>query len=151
MATSFLTAAQKEALNQVIDDIHETFARSVTVYKEASKVVIITDPNFNPLYNTGGQTTSIENTPEYRSFSVRILHLDDIRQPYGSENNVNTQVKLDAMVGGVRLKLHAEDYDYIKDARRFDVDGQRYLLNSSFRGHGLFDSQYYTIYLKPDP
>jgi hypothetical protein len=24
-------------------------------------------------------------------------------------------------------------------------------LNSSFRGHGLFDSQYYTLYLKPDP
>jgi len=37
-----------------------------------------------------------------------------------------------------------------KDAKRFDVDGKRYVLNSSFRPHGLFDNKYYTIYLKPD-
>ena len=50
-----------------------------------------------------------------------------------------------------RLKIKAEDYEYIKDGRRFDLDGRRFVLNSSFRGHGLFDSQYYTLYLKPDP
>ena len=48
-------------------------------------------------------------------------------------------------------KITAEDYEYIKDARRVDLDGKRFVLNSSFRGHGLFDSQYYTLYLKPDP
>ena len=36
------------------------------------------------------------------------------------------------------------------DAKRFDVDGKRYVLNSSFRPHGLFDNKYYTLYLKPD-
>ena len=33
--------------------------------------------------------------------------------------------------------------------KRFDIDGIRYVLDSSFRGHGLFDSKYFTIYLKP--
>jgi hypothetical protein len=46
--------------------------------------------------------------------------------------------------------MRAEDYNYIKDARRFDLDGKRFVLNSSFRPHGLFDNQYYTLYLKPD-
>ena len=46
--------------------------------------------------------------------------------------------------------MRADDYDYIKDGRRFDVDGKRFVLNSSFRPHGLFDNQYYTLYLKPD-
>jgi len=54
-------------------------------------------------------------------------------------------------VGSVRLKINAEDYEFIKDARRFDVDGKRYVLNSTFRPHGLFDNKYYTLYLKPDP
>ena len=67
------------------------------------------------------------------------------------EGQLNTQIKLEAVVGSVRLKITAEDYEYIKDARRVDLDGKRFVLNSSFRGHGLFDSQYYTLYLKPDP
>jgi hypothetical protein len=46
--------------------------------------------------------------------------------------------------------MRAEDYEYIKDARRFDLDGKRFVLNSSFRPHGLFDNKYYTLYLKPD-
>jgi hypothetical protein len=151
MATSLLTAAEKSALNAVIADVHETFAREITVYKDASKVVIITDPNFNPLYNTAGQTTSVINTPVYKTFKARILYEDDFKKQYWSEGQLNTQIKLEAVVGSVRLKITAEDYEYIKDARRVDLDGKRFVLNSSFRGHGLFDSQYYTLYLKPDP
>jgi hypothetical protein len=90
MATSLLSASEKEQLNQVIDDVHETFARTITVYKEASEVVIITDPNFNPLYNTAGQTTSIINTPIYKQFKARIHYNDDIGKKYWSEGEVNT-------------------------------------------------------------
>jgi len=151
MATSLLSDSEKAALDLVIEDVHETFARMITVFKEASEVVIITDPNFNPLYNTAGQTTSIINTPVYKQFKARIYYNDDIAKQYWSETSVNTQIKLQAIVGTVRLKIRAEDYEYIQDARRFDLDGRRFVLNSSFRGHGLFDSQYYTLYLKPDP
>ncbi len=151
MATNLISASERTALNAVIDDIHETFAREITVFKEASQIVIITDPNFNPLYNTAGQTTSIINTPVYKQFKARIYYNDDIAKQYWSETAVNTQIKLQAIVGTVRLKIRAEDYEYIQDARRFDLDGRRFVLNSSFRGHGLFDSQYYTLYLKPDP
>lgn len=151
MATNLISASERTALNAVIDDIHETFAREITVYKEASQVVIITDPNFNPLYNTAGQTTTIINTPVYKTFKARILYNDDIGKKYWSESGLASQIKLEAVVGSIRLKIKADDYEYIKDARRFDVDGKRYVLNSTFRPHGLFDNQYYTLYLKPDP
>jgi len=151
MATSLISNSEKTALNAVIDDIHETFAREITVFKEASKVVIITDPNFNPLYNTAGQTTSYVNTPISRTFKARIKYEDDIGKRYWSEGGLNSQIKLEVIVGSVRLKINAEDYEFIKDARRFDVDGKRYVLNSTFRPHGLFDNKYYTLYLKPDP
>jgi len=150
MATSLISTSERAALNSVIDDIHETFARNITVYKEASKVVIITDPNFNPLYDTGEGTTSYVNTPVFKVFKARIQYEDDIGKRYWSDANMQSQIKVDAIVGTVRLKISAEDYDYIKDAKRFDVDGKRYVLNSSFRPHGLFDNKYYTLYLKPD-
>lgn len=151
MATSLLSSSEKTALNAVIADVHETFARDITVFKDASKVVIITDPNFNPLYNTAGQTTSYINTPIYQTFKARILYNNDFQKQYWSEGQLNTQIKLEAVVGSVRLKITAEDYEYIKDAKRIDLDGKRFVLNSAFRGHGLFDNQFYTLYLKPDP
>ena len=151
MATSLISDSEKQQLNAVIDDIHETFAREITVFKEASQIVIITDPNFNPLYNTAGQTTSIVNTPVSGTFKARIKYEDDIGKKYWSEGGLDSQIKLEVVVGTVRLKIDAAAYDFIKDGRRFDVDGKRYVLNSTFRPHGLFDNQYYTLYLKPDP
>ena len=150
MATNLISASERTALNAVIDDVHETFAREITVFKEASQIVIITDPNFNPLYNTAGQTTSYVNTPVYKTVKVRIYYNNDIDKKYWSESGLASQIKLEAVVGSVRIKMRADDYDYIKDARRFDLDGKRFVLNSSFRPHGLFDNQYYTLYLKPD-
>jgi|GEM_PF-6586611 len=150
MATNLISASERTALNAVIDDVHETFASEITVFKEASQVVIITDPNFNPLYNTANQTTSYINTPVYRTFKARIHYNDDINKKYWSETNLASQIKLEAVVGTVRIKIKSEDYDYIKDGRRFDIDGKRYVLNSTFRPHGLFDNKYYTLYLKPD-
>jgi hypothetical protein len=91
------------------------------------------------------------NTPVYKTFKARIFYNDDIKKQYWSEQSVNTQIKLEAVVGTVRLKIDAEAYEYIKDGRRFDVDGKRFVLDSSFRPHGLFDNKYYTLYLKPDP
>ena len=150
MATNLISQAQRAALNAAIDDIHETFAREITVYKEASKVVIITDPNFNPLYDTGEGTTSYINTPVYKTFKARIQYEDDIGKRFWTDANVESQLKIDAVVGTVRIKIASEDYEYIKDAKRFDLDGKRFVLNSSFRPHGLFSNNYYTLYLKPD-
>ena len=151
MATNLISASERVALNATMEDIHDTFAREITFFKEASQIVIITDPNFNPLYNTAGQTTSYVNTPVYKTFKVRIQYNDDIGKKYWSESGLASQIKLEAVVGSVRIKIRAEDYEYIKDGRRFDVDGKRFVLNSTFRPHGLFDNQFYTMYLKPDP
>jgi hypothetical protein len=151
MGTSLLSASEKSQLNAAFDDIHETFAREITVYKEASQIVIITDPNFNPLYNTAGQTTSYVNTPIYRTFKARIFYNDDFTKDYWTESKVEGQFKMQTVTGSVRIKMRAEDYDFIKEGIRFDIDGKRFVLISSLRPHGLIGVQYYTIYLKPDP
>lgn len=150
MATSLISSSEKIALESVMDDIHETFAREITAYKDSSKVVFITNPNFNPLYDTGGGTTeSIVNTPISRTFKVRIQYQDDIDKQYWNESGVDAQFKIQRVKGSVRIKLYASDYDWLKDAKRFDVDGKRFVLDSTFKGHGLFDNKFYTIFLKP--
>ena len=154
MATSLLSAAEKEALNAVIDDIHETFAREITIYKEAGTVVIATNPSYNPYYNQnfGQNAGQIVNNPIYKTFKARIYYNDDTTKRYFNEAGLKSQIKLELVVGSIRLKINQEAYDFVKDgdSRRYDVDGKRYILNSTFRPHGLFDNQYYTLYLKPD-
>jgi hypothetical protein len=151
MGISLLTQSQKDQLNAAFDDIHETFARDIVVYKEASQIVIITDPNFNPLYNTAGQNTSYVNTPIYRTFKARIFYKDDFTKDYWTDSKVDGQFKMQTVTGSVRIKLRASDYEFIKDGIRFDIDGKRFVLISSLRPHGLIGVQYYTLYLKPDP
>jgi len=152
MPQSLITSSEKSAMESVMDDVHETFARQITAYKDSSKVVLITNPNFNPLYDTGGgNTESIINTSISKTFKVRIQYQNDIDKQYWDEAGVDTQFKIERVKGRVRLKLYAEDYAWLKDAKRFDVDGKRYVLDSVFKPHGLFNNNFYTIFLKPDP
>ena len=50
----------------------------------------------------------------------------------------------------VRIKLKIEDYQYIKDAKRIELDGRMFHVESDPRAHGLFDKvQFYTLFLRP--
>ena len=40
MATSLISESQKNTIKAIIDDIHETFARNITVYEDGKKVLI---------------------------------------------------------------------------------------------------------------
>lgn len=150
VGTSLITTTEKAALEAVMDDIHATFARDIVVYKFAERTVISTDLNFNPLYDTGGATTSIVNTPVSGTYSARIHYVDDVDKKFWSEQNSKLSLKIDAPVGTVRLKVDADAYEFMKTAQRIDLDEKRYVIDSTFRPHGLFSNKYYTLYLKPD-
>lgn len=147
---SLLSDAEKTQIKSDFSAIHDTFARDIVCSKDSEQVVISTDPNFNPLYGTAGQTTSIVNTPVYQTFKARIFYRDDFKKDYFSERELPMQLKVKEVLGSVRLKVDATAYAFLKDCKRFDVDGVRYVLNSELRPHGILDVQYYSIYLKPD-
>ena len=47
--SSYLNSNQKKEYESVMQNMHDTFARSIFVYKESLKVIISSDPNFNYL------------------------------------------------------------------------------------------------------
>ncbi len=145
--SSFLSDAQKLALSQQFNKLHDTFARDVVVYKDAKRVIINTDPNYNYLYNHTGGTESVQNVPQKQTFKVRIQYSDNNNNEYFGE--FNSATKIQRPDSRVRIKMKIEDYDYIKDAKRFEFDGRLFLLDSDPRFHGLFDVHFCTIYLKP--
>jgi hypothetical protein len=61
---SFLTDAEKTTCNNAMDDLHDTFARDVTVYKDAVVTVSSPSQSYNTIYGNAGATTPITYTPQ---------------------------------------------------------------------------------------
>ena len=134
------TAAEKEEIAANLLHLHDTFGRDIVVYKEAQKVVISTDPNYNYLYGNSGATTSVSNVPVKKIFKARIRYdLDNKNLISNVGSNETSQV---------RIKLKKSDYTYISDAKRIEFDGRMFHVDSDPRAHGLFDVQFYTLFLR---
>ena len=147
----FLSSEERARIAANLLDLHDTFGRDIVVYKEAQKTVISTDPNFNQLYNTGGATTnSVKNTPVRKVFKARIKYDTDRNLEYFGEADSQVKVNRVNSESLLRIKLLKEDYEYIKDSKRIELDSRMFHVQSDARAHGLFDVvQFYTIYLKP--
>ena len=71
---SYISDSVKKIFAEQFANLHDTFARDIVVYKEAKKVIINTDPNYNYIYNNTGGATSIQNVPQKFIFKARILY-----------------------------------------------------------------------------
>lgn len=147
----FLTSAERASIAKNLIDLHDTFGRDIIVYKEAQKVVVSTDPNYNYLYGTAGSTTpSVENVPIRKVFKARIRYDTNRSLENFGETDAQMKVTRPDASSLVRIKLKVEDYNYIKEAKRIELDGRMFHVDSDPRAHGLFDViQFYTLYLRP--
>jgi len=83
MATALISQSQKNTIKSIIDDIHETFARTITVFKEGKKVLIDIDRQLS-LNGFGGGNKFLngvylkETTTRYRKVNgTGTIELDD--------------------------------------------------------------------------
>jgi hypothetical protein len=147
---NLIPESQRGYLKSIIDDIHDTFARDIVVYKDAKRVVISTDPNYNYLYNnvSGEFGTSVENQPQSQTFKARILYEDKQREK-NFDGEANSQINVERPIGQVRLKINETGYLYLKNVKRVELDGRKFIIDGDERPHGLFGAEYYTFYLRP--
>ena len=78
MATSLISDSQKNTIKAIIDDIHETFARNITVYEEGEKILIAASPEFNGIYGrtSNGQKTTSKVIVSH-TLNVRIKYINE--------------------------------------------------------------------------
>jgi hypothetical protein len=146
----FFKDYEKRNIAEQLLGLHETFGRDIVVYKEARKVIMSSDPSYNYLYgNSGDQNASVQYQPVRKVFKVRIKYENNRDLEYMAE--ANAQLKLSRTGDSlVRIKFKIEDYNYIKEAKRIELDGRLFHINSDPKFHGLFDEiQFCTLYLKP--
>jgi hypothetical protein len=147
--TSFIDNIDKDGLESVFDDLHDTFARDIKFIKDSQKIILSTNPNYNYLYkNTQGQMSSVKNKIIQTTMKARILYVGrQFEDSFDAE--AGAQIKVDKHVGEVRVKVNKDGYDFLKGAKRCELDGRIFTISSDERPHGLFSPKYYTFYLKP--
>jgi hypothetical protein len=146
---SLLTTAEKATCNNAMDDLHDTFARDVTVFKDATVTVSSPTQSYNTIYGNAGATTPITYTPQSSTVSARLLYGKNYTDDYFASSQSQSQLKIFLPEGEVRMIIKAADYSTLVEAKRIQFDNQKFAINSDFRAHGVFGVKFYTLYLKP--
>lgn len=147
MATSYISDAQKSFINSAMDNIHETFAREITIIMNPIVVVISTSPSYNSFYKRDLDKTNYSDlTPQSFTFKARIKYISNTQ---GVFPGTLDQQKVIYPTGSVQVKVQYDAYVKLKEARKVDLDGRRYSIASDYKPVGMFGPQYYSFLLSP--
>ena len=143
----------QKLINKVISklaDLHDTFSREITVYKNAKRVAIASSPSFNAIYGTSGATNTSEYQTVSETFLARIYYLKmDEEFLSNSSSGTDSQNKIIMPNGSVKIVVDPHGYLFIKEARKVEFDGITFSIRSDGNPIGLFSNQYYEFFLTP--
>ena len=74
--SSYLNSQQKAEYEAVMQNMHDTFARTIYAYKDSKKIIVSTDPNFNFMYNNAKGVSNISRQTQFKALSARVLYMD---------------------------------------------------------------------------
>ena len=137
MATSLISDTQKTKIQEIIDDIHETFARTITIFEEGERVLISASSTYNGIY--GRTDTGSKSRIKYGEIVDENL----------IDGNIDSQLGIDYIKGQVRITVDVNGYNILKEAKRVEFEGRKYTINSKGRPTGMFGPRYYHFYLRP--
>jgi hypothetical protein len=141
----FLSENQKTNIKSIIDQIHDTFAREITVFKIGQRTVISSSPTYNALYKQ--QSSNTVTTEVSQTFYARIKYVDMNEELLKNPNP--GQDKIIMPTGVVKIKVNLEGFNYVKEAKRVELDGRRFSIKSDGKPLGMFGPQYYEFILTP--
>ena len=151
MATSYLTQAQKDSVDGLVDSIHATFSVPIRAFKISQKTSLASNPNYNSIYRQN-QTTAIE-VEQSQEFQARVRYVkagEEMFNESDGSNNTSIQSRIILPVGSVKIKVDYEAHLYIEGAKRIEIGGVRYVVFHGPRQIGFFNKQnYWEYFLAP--
>jgi hypothetical protein len=139
---SLVTDNQKILYSDVFNDIHDTFARKIIIFKTPIRTVISTDPNYNFLYGNNQDGFDVSYTPVSGIFDARIKWLD----PQALQGYKEIKEEIHGNV--CRLKVKKDARDFLDGSERIEIDGKYVQFFGSTQPQGLFNIDFYTMYFE---
>lgn len=141
---NLIPPGDKSNFDNVFDDIHDTFARDITIYKETQKVFIATSSTYNALYSRVRDEKGSSKTVEALTLKARIAYGGE----FGRSNEENEILGIDVPSDHVRIKINQTGFNLIKQAKDVEIDGELFNVVSDAAKSGLFSVKYFHIILK---
>jgi hypothetical protein len=146
MGDNLVPESMRNSVRAALEDMHETFAKEIKIYKTKTETFVAVTSTYNALYaRLKNEQKSIGKVSEFTA-KARVDYID--KHELTSMSGVSAQVNLALPEGSIRLKIDKEGYGHIKTSSRIEVDGQLYELVSDSAKSGPFDVHYYIMYLK---
>lgn len=153
MANLFISSADQVSMGDTFNDLHATFARPISIFRDAKQVVINTSSTNNVLFPGAPVNTYVANTQVSGVFLARIRYPDKQARDffYTSRGSSEDQINIRKSDGLVRIKLDPTGASYLNGAQRVQLDGDYFTMETDKQPHGLVSNiQFYTFYLKRD-
>jgi hypothetical protein len=152
MATSYLTSLQKRNIADVFDNIASTFSRSIFCFKDGERISLATNSQYNSFYRERSSNTEFSEVSLEIQARIRYVKADEELFKFSDGTAGGVQNKIALPAGSVKIKVDRAGYEFIKDAKRLEVDGNRYSVVSNARQIAMFGpdySPYYEYLLTP--
>ena len=150
--SSLISAAEKAAYASVIDDLHDTFKREITVINEVANAVVTDDENYNSMSDRRDQ--SVTYTANSETIYARVKYLDKAESEEllifaggQGDGSGGTSVPLPQKYGVIRIKVEKQYNDLVNESTKIIVDGIDCQLCNTSTPQSLFDLNYTTFYL----
>ena len=146
MGENLIDSSMRDNIRSALEDVHETFAREIKIFKRKAEVFVATTSTYNALYaRLKNEKKPLHQVEEF-TVKARIDYID--RQEKSALSGMNAQVNVALPEGMVRLKIDEEGFTHLKTASRVEIDGDLYELISDSAKTGPFSVHYYVMYLK---
>ena len=140
---SLLSQSQKQKINSVLDNIHDTFKKDIIIYTEIIEENFNGD--FNSLYKKSQNSTTFPSRLESETVQARVYYLNEQKE---LDVSGLAEIGLKLSNGVVRLKVTKDVLEKILTAAKVEIDDVLYSLISDQKNIGPFGSNYYMVFLK---
>lgn len=141
----FISDDQKQNIKNIVDKIHDTFARDIIIYQEGTKQSLSTTASYNPYYKRG-QTDKQKLIQNSRTIKARIQY-KNLQQ--GDFYQEASQEKIIIPEGQIFIIVSLADAEFMKTAKIIELDGKTYSINSPGLPQGMFGPQYFKYSVIP--
>lgn len=147
---SLINSTLKSRVSSAFINLHDSFARDVTAYQIASKVLIATNPTYNAIYRRSSESPNETTRTISKTLKARIYY-GEINETLFSPSNNSTgeQSKIRIPNGSALLIVDTEGFDFLKKTKRVEVDGKIFSLSSDDTPIGMFERTHYKFSLTP--
>jgi len=147
--SDILNSFQRDSIASAFSKLHDTFAREITVYKNAEITVISDSPSYNPIYSPPSNDIQYELVQS--SFQARIYYLnsDDAFLSTSETATKGSMNKISVPNGLVKIVVNKDGFDYLREARIVEFDSKTFSIKSNGSPINMFSEQFFEFILTP--